>query len=79
MIFMYIAPGQKQITSNDKISELIMSFCLIVFVQFHHNTPISKRTRGQKPFFVHWGQVQITPIGQIMSITGSYYHSEHLL
>ena len=50
-----------------------------IIVMFHHDTPTSEGTRGQKPFFVHWGQEQITPMGQILSITEGYYHSEHLL
>ena len=48
-------------------------------MQFHHDTPTSKGPRGKKTFFVHWGQGQITLMGQILSITGSYYHSEDLL
>ena len=48
-------------------------------MQFHHDTPTSKGTIGQKPFFEHMGQGQITPMGQILSIIGSYYHSENLL
>ena len=68
--YMYIAPGQGQITSDDKISMLIKSnVTSIIFVKFHHDTPTSKGTRGQKPFFVHWGQGQVNPIGQILSIT----------
>ena len=51
---MYIAPGQGQITSEDKISMLIKSFVTsIIFVKFHHGTPNSKGTRGQKPVFDH--------------------------
>ena len=47
-------------TSDDKISNLYRAFVTsIIFVQFHHDTP----TRGQKPFFVHCGQGQITPKG----------------
>ena len=80
ILYMYIAPGQGQITSDDKISNLYRAFVTsIIFVQFRHDTPTSKGTRGQKSFFVHWRQGQITPMGQILSITGSYYHSEHLL
>ena len=53
---MYTAPGQGQITADDKISMLIKSFCYFdkfSFVKFHHDTPNSKGTRGQKPFFDH--------------------------
>ena len=47
----YIAPGQGQITSDDKISMLIKSFCYFDhLVKFHYDTPNSKGTRGQKPF-----------------------------
>ena len=54
ILYMYIAPGQGQITSDDKISKIIYSFCYIDhFVKFHHFTPNNKETRGQKPFFVH--------------------------
>ena len=65
ILYMYIAPGQGQMTSDDKISMLIKGFCyLIIFVKFHHDTPKSKGTGGQKPFFVHWGQGQITQMGK---------------
>ena len=48
---MYITPRQGRITSDDKISMLIKSFCYFdYFVKFHHDTPNSKGTRGQKPF-----------------------------
>ena len=50
----------------------------IIFVQFHHDTPTSKGIRGLKPFFT-LGQGQIAPMGQILNITGSYYHSEQSL
>ena len=51
---MYIARGQGQITSDDKISMLIKTFVTsIIFAKFHHDTPNSKGTRGQKPFFDH--------------------------
>ena len=55
IMYMYIAPGQGQITSDDKISMLIcLAFVTsIIFVKFHHDTSNSKGTRGQKTFFVH--------------------------
>ena len=55
---MYIAPGQGQITSDDKIATLIKSFCYFDhFVQFHHDTPpTSKGTRDQKPFLYIGGR-----------------------
>ena len=65
ILYMYIARGQGQITSDYKISKRIYLVLVtsIIFVKFHDNTPNSKGFRGQKPFFVHWGQGQITPIG----------------
>ena len=67
ILYMYIAPGQGQITSDDKISNLYRAFVTsIIFVQFHHDTPTGKETRGQKIFFVHWGQGQTPPMGQIL-------------
>ena len=49
---MYIAPGQGQITSDDKMSMLIKRFCYFRhFVKFHHDTPNSKETGGHQPFF----------------------------
>ena len=64
ILYMYVALGQGQITSDDKIFKLIYSFCYFDhFVKSHHDTPNSKGTRGQKPFLVHWGQGQITPMG----------------
>ena len=54
ILYMYIAPGQGQITSDDKIPKLITAFVIpIFFVKFHHDTPNSKGIRGQKPFLVH--------------------------
>ena len=54
ILYMYIAPGQGQITSEDKISYLYRAFVTsIIFVQFQHDTPTSKGTRGQKNIFVH--------------------------
>ena len=48
ILYMYIAPGQGQITSDDKISMLIKSFCYFDnCVKFHHDTPNSKETGGQ--------------------------------
>ena len=64
ILYMYIAPGQGQITSDDNISMLIKSFCYFNhFLKFHHDTPNSKEMGGQKPFFVYWGQGQITQMG----------------
>ena len=52
ILYMYVALGQGQIISDDKISKLILSFVTsIIFVKAHHDTPNSKGTRGQKPFF----------------------------
>ena len=52
ILYMYIAPGQGQITSDDKISTSYRAFVtLIIFVMFHHDTPTSEGTRGQIPFF----------------------------
>ena len=51
ILYMYIAPGQGQITSDDKISKQILSFCYFDhFVKLHHDTLSSKGTGGQKPF-----------------------------
>ena len=51
ILYMYIAPGQGQIASDDKISTSYRAFVtLIIFVMFHHDTPTSEDTRGQKPF-----------------------------
>ena len=64
ILYMYIAPGQGQITSDDEFLSKYTAFVTsIMFVKFHHDTPNSKGTRGQNPFFVHWGQWQITPVG----------------
>ena len=67
ILYMYIPPGQGQITSDDKISRLIYSFCTsIIFVKFHHDISNSKE---HKNFFVHCEQGQIIPMGKILSIT----------
>ena len=48
---MYIAPGQEQMTGDDKISMQIQSFYYFnYFVKFYHDTPNSKGTRGQNHF-----------------------------
>ena len=52
ILYMYIAPGQRLITSDDKISKLISS---VIFVKFHIDTPDSKGTKGQKTFFCTLG------------------------
>ena len=50
ILYMNIGPGQLQITPDDKISKLIYTFCYFdhSFIYFHHDTPNSKETRGQK-------------------------------
>ena len=36
-----------------------------------------KELEVKNNIFAHWGQGQITPMGQYLSTKGSYYHSEH--
>ena len=44
---MYIAPGKGQITSDNRISKLIKSFCYCNhFCELHHDTLNSKGTRS---------------------------------
>ena len=48
--YMYMAPEQGQITSDDKISMLIKSnVTSIIFLKLHYDTPNSKEMGGQKP------------------------------
>ena len=57
ILYMYIAPGQGQITSDDKMSMLIKSFCYFRhFAKFHHDTQNSKETGGHKPFLYIGGR-----------------------
>ena len=51
ILYMYIAPGQGQITSDDKFLSLYRAFVTsIIFVKFHHDTPIVKELEA-KTFF----------------------------
>ena len=51
---MYIVPGQEQVTWDKKNLSLDKSYCYFDhFVQFYHDTPNSKGTRGQKNTFLY--------------------------
>ena len=51
ILYIYIDPRQGQITSDDKVLSIYRAFVTsIIFVKFHHDTPNSEGTSGQKTF-----------------------------
>ena len=73
ILYMYIGPrAGADFSPDDKISVLIKKLLLlqIMFVKFHHDTPSSKGTRGQKcSFCTLTSGITLSEINEICPLT----------